>query len=166
VDHVPRTGPAWGHFSDSAVAKPGFRYYVSPVFVLNGDRSYRSRVVLDLGGIFEEMEVRSAGRAVARMEPRRVRVGGQAEPPRIVRKANPRYPEAAKAEGIEGDVVLRAVILMSGELGSVTVVESPAPVLSEGAIDAVKKWQFQPGLLNGQPVELSTQITIKFRLGE
>jgi TonB family protein len=55
---------------------------------------------------------------------------------------------------------------MSGELGSATVGESPAPVLSEGAIDAVKKWQFQPGLLNGQPVELSTQITIKFRLGE
>lgn len=148
------------------VSKPGFRYYVSPILVLNGDRSHRGRVVLDLGGVFEEMEVRSAGRPVARMEPRHVRVGGHVEPPRIVRKANPRYPEAAKAEGIEGDVVLRAVILMSGELGSVTVVESPAPVLSEGAIDAVKKWQFQPGLLNGQPVELSTQITIKFRLGE
>jgi TonB family protein len=59
-----------------------------------------------------------------------------------------------------------AVILMRGELGSVTVVGSPAPVLSEAAIDAVRKWQFQPGLLNGQLVELATQITIKFRLGE
>jgi len=71
-------------------------------------------------------------------------------------------PEAGRAR-IEGTVVLRAVIGKDGSVQNVRV-ESGLPVLAQAAIDAVKQWRYKPYLLNGEPIEVDSQITINFAL--
>ena len=94
---------------------------------------------------------------------RRLSVGGEVKPPRRVVNVNPVYPADAQAAGIRGLVILGIVI---GEDGSVieTEVLSSIPELDQAAIDAVTQWQFEPTLLNGEPVEVEMEVTINFTL--
>ena len=80
-----------------------------------------------------------------------------AQPPLI-------YPAHAEASGIEGTVLLQAVVLMDGGIGGLTVLSSPDPGLAEAARESVSQWRYQPTLLNGQPVEVITTVSVKFRL--
>ena len=75
----------------------------------------------------------------------------------------PVYPEAAKAAGIEGVVILEIVIGEDGSVIEVQVVRS-IPELDQAAIDAVSQWQYEPTLLNGEPVEIEMTVTINFTL--
>ena len=84
---------------------------------------------------------------------RRLRVGGAIKPPIRLVNVNPVYPEDAKAAGIEGVVILEIVIGQDGSVIEVQVVRS-IPELDQAAIDAVSQWQYQPTLLNGEPVEI------------
>jgi protein TonB len=59
--------------------------------------------------------------------------------------------------------VLLAVIGKDGSVQNVRV-ESGLPVLAQAAIDAVKQWRYKPYLLNGEPIEVDSQITINFAL--
>jgi protein TonB len=61
-------------------------------------------------------------------------------------------------------VVLRAVISLEGNLLSVSTLPGADPALAAAAIDAVKQWRFQPTLLNGKPVEVITNIEVRFKL--
>jgi TonB family protein len=112
-------------------------------------------------GVLPELRTqRSPNEAAAQ---RRVRVGGAVKPPVRVVNVNPVYPEDAKAAGIEGIVILEIVI---GEDGSVieTRVAESVPELDQAAIDAVVQWQYEPTLLNGEPVEVEMTVTINFTL--
>jgi len=77
----------------------------------------------------------------------------------IVSKVQPVYPPDAKAQGVEGSVVLRALIGKDGRVEKLAVM-SGSPLLSGAAIDAVKQWVYRPYLLNGEPVEVDTTITV------
>jgi len=77
----------------------------------------------------------------------------------------PIYPPEAKAAGITGTVVLRAVIGVKGRVTDVQVVSGP-PALQQTAVDAVRSWQYRPYLLNGEPVEVNTQINVIFALSK
>ena len=67
--------------------------------------------------------------------------------------------------GIEGAVLLRAVISVDGSLLNLEVANTDVNAgLAKAALDAVKQWRYQPTLLNGQPVEVVTTITVDFRL--
>jgi TonB family protein len=86
-------------------------------------------------------------------------------PPPLIRQVQPVYPPLAKQARIQGMVALKATIAKDGTVQNVTVV-SGHPLLLQAAMDAVKQWVYQPTLLNGQPVELSTQINLNFALAD
>ena len=80
----------------------------------------------------------------------------------------PVYPPAAWAARITGSVVLELTILRNGEVANLTVARSTTPKMGfeEAAIKAVSEWRFEPGLENGEPVEVRTRIKLNFtRLG-
>jgi periplasmic protein TonB len=80
-----------------------------------------------------------------------------------VKTVRPKYPPAAKLAGVDGDVVLAVLIARIGQVRNVEVI-SGKPVLVEAAKAAVFQWRFHKYLLNGRPVEIETQITIRFSL--
>jgi TonB family protein len=84
-------------------------------------------------------------------------------PPVLVRQVQPLYPPLAMQARIGGMVKMNATIGRDGTVQDVTVV-SGQPVLAQAAKDAVRQWIYQPTLLNGQPVEVSTQINLNFTL--
>jgi protein TonB len=90
-----------------------------------------------------------------------LRVGGRVVAANLISQAPPTYPPAARAANIQGDVVLEADITKEGLVESLRVL-SGHPLLVQAAIDAVKQWVYRPILLNGQPVDLLTSITISF----
>jgi TonB family protein len=81
----------------------------------------------------------------------------------LVKKTAPVYPASAMQMRIEGAVELVATISKSGDISAVKVT-SGNPQLARAAVDAVKQWKYKPYLLNGEPVEIQTQITVNFKL--
>ena len=73
------------------------------------------------------------------------------------------YPPLARAARVQGDVVLNAIIDVNGQITNLQLV-SGHPMRVPAAIDAVKQWRYKPYLLNGQPVEVETTITVIFSL--
>jgi protein TonB len=96
--------------------------------------------------------------------PRRVQVGGKLQAAMLVRKVEPTYPPLARQMRIQGTVRFSAVIGKEGQVQDLQFVSGPR-VLEKAAADAVKRWVYRPTLLNGNPVEVSTQIDINFSLG-
>ncbi len=82
---------------------------------------------------------------------------------RLVRRVEPKYPALPKSAGIEGRVVLRAVIAKDGTIQSLEVV-SGSPLFVEASREAIAQWRYQPTLLHGEPVEVETMITVVFTL--
>ena len=81
----------------------------------------------------------------------------------IVHKVPPVYPEDAKRARIQGKVLLDAVIGKDGEVEQLKVISGPAP-LQQSSLDAVRQWTYKPFLLNGEPVEVKTTITVNYTL--
>lgn len=81
----------------------------------------------------------------------------------LMKKVQPVYPRTALAMQIEGSVELLATISKTGDIANVKVISGDSQ-LRKSASDAVKQWKYKPYLLNGEPVEIQTQITIKFQL--
>ncbi len=94
-----------------------------------------------------------------------VRVGGQVMAARILYNPKPEYPPLAIMARIQGTVVLAAVIGKDGTVQDLKVVRGH-PLLVSAALAAVKDWRYQPTLLNGEPVEVITEITLNFVLGQ
>jgi periplasmic protein TonB len=94
---------------------------------------------------------------------RRMRVGSRVAAANLIHDIAPIYPPEAGRARIEGTVVLLAVIGKDGTVRDVRV-QSGSPLLAQAAIDAVKQWRYRPYLLNGEPVEVDSQITITFNL--
>ncbi len=82
----------------------------------------------------------------------------------LIRKVQPVYPLIAKSAGIQGTVLLSAVIGRDGRIEHVQVT-SGHPLLAKAAVDAVSQWLYRPYYLNDQPVEVETQVTVNFILG-
>jgi protein TonB len=80
-----------------------------------------------------------------------------------IKKVEPRYPEVAKAAGVQGTVILEAIINKEGTVESVTLLRS-IPLLDEAAIQAVKEWRFQPAMIGGNPVRCYFTLTVTFHL--
>jgi len=91
-----------------------------------------------------------------------VRQSAGVERGRAISQPKPVYPPAALRSGIEGPVVVSATIGADGKVKKVAVV-SGAPVLAQAAVDAVKRWRYQPSYLNGAAVEIDSTITLNFK---
>jgi protein TonB len=95
--------------------------------------------------------------------PQRVRVSQGVVSGWKVRDVKPNYPPLARQARIQGTVVLHAVISKDGSIEGLTLV-SGHPMLAPAAIDAVKQWKYKPYLLNGEPVEVDTEVQVNFTL--
>jgi periplasmic protein TonB len=82
----------------------------------------------------------------------------------LVHEVRPVYPPLARQARIQGTVVLQAIIGKNGSIENLQVV-SGHPLLAPAAIAAVRQWRYRPYSLNGEPVEVETQITVNFVLG-
>jgi periplasmic protein TonB len=98
-----------------------------------------------------------------KLTPKRVTVGGNVQAARLVNKVTPLYPPLARQTRISGTVKLHAIIGKDGSVQQLQVV-SGHPLLVQSALDAVKQWRYQPTLLNGEPVEVDTEIDVIFSL--
>jgi TonB family protein len=95
--------------------------------------------------------------------PMRVRVSQEVMQGMVIAKVQPIYPPEARAARIQGSVVIAAIIGKDGNIQSERLV-SGHPLLAPAAMDAVKQWRYRPYLLNGNPMEVDTQITVNFTL--
>ena len=96
--------------------------------------------------------------------PTRIRVSQGVTQGLKIRDVKPSYPPLARQARIQGSVLLQAVISKDGSIQGLRVI-SGHPMLIPAAIDAVKQWKYKPYILNGEPVEVDTQITVNFTLG-
>jgi len=88
---------------------------------------------------------------------------GKLSGPVPVRKVDPKYPQLAIKQHIDGEVILYAIIRKDGHVDSIQVVRSVDPELVRNAIEALSRWEFRPATREGQPVELEAVIHIPFR---
>jgi protein TonB len=93
----------------------------------------------------------------------KIKVSEGVQAARLIHRVMPVYPYIAKHAGVQGEVKLRAVIGRDGKVSEVVLLSGP-PLLERAAREAVQQWRYQPTLLNGQPVEVETQITVVFIL--
>jgi periplasmic protein TonB len=93
--------------------------------------------------------------------PQRVRISQGVTSGLLIHKVQPSYPSLARSARIQGDVVLKAIIDKQGNIQDLQLV-SGHPMLVKAAMEAVKQWRYRPYLLNGQPVEVETTITVTF----
>jgi periplasmic protein TonB len=76
----------------------------------------------------------------------------------------PAYPAIARAAGVQGTVVVSAVISRTGAIESLHILSGP-PMLQSAALEAIRAARYQPYRLNGEPTEVETTITVNFRMG-
>ncbi len=97
--------------------------------------------------------------------PDRIRIGGNVQQTKLVSQARPTYPPEAKAARVQGVVRLQAVIAKDGTIKELQAL-SGDPMLVPSAMEAVKQWVYQTTLLNGNPVEVITQIDVNYTLSQ
>ena len=96
---------------------------------------------------------------------KRITIGGNVQQAKLVSQPRPVYPPDAKAARIQGVVQLSAIIGKDGSVTNLTVI-SGHPLLIASAMDAVRQWTYQTTLLNGEPVEVQTQIDVNYTLSQ
>jgi TonB family protein len=151
------------------VEKPGF----APLFRefnLKADSKIDRGLTMALGSMQEEVTIEAKGRhdanSIETAPPTRIRVGGRVEQSNLINKVQPVYPGEAKSAGLQGVVELEAVISKEGVPLEIRVVSSPGESLSQSALEAVRQWRYRPVLLNGNPVEVVTDVIVNYTLSE
>ncbi len=111
-----------------------------------------------IGGI-----ISNAPMAVPKVAVQRVRVSQGVTQGMVLHKVQPTYPPLARTARMQGSVLLAAVIGKDGSIQNLHVI-SGHPLLTQAALDAVRQWKYRPYILNGEPVEVDTQVTVNFTL--
>jgi TonB family protein len=165
-DNIPA-----GHYSVEARAA-GFAPFRLDNLVLTGGGTLRADARLNIGSISEKIRVVAHGTPrpeapASTGSPTPIRVGGNVQAAKLSRQVKPAYPADLQAQGIEGTVLLAAVISKDGTPLSLSPLNTAVNTeFIAAARDAVSQWRFQPTLLNGEPVEVATTITVEFKLQE
>jgi len=94
----------------------------------------------------------------------RIRVSEGVTQGLIITKVPPMYPDEAKTTKVQGSVVLQAIVGTDGSVQSLRIVDSPSDLLGQAAIEAVRQWKYRPYILNGNPIEVETKITVNFTM--
>jgi periplasmic protein TonB len=116
-----------------------------------------------IGGIISSTSSVAAVPNLTKPTPQRVRISPGVSKGLLTYRTEPTYPPLARQARIQGVVVLTAVIDKGGNIQNLQVV-SGHPMLAPAAIEAVKQWRYKPFLLNGQPLEVETTVTVTFQL--
>jgi len=114
-----------------------------------------------IGGIVSTTSSLSAVPKLA--PPQRIRISQGVTKGLLIHRIEPAYPPLARAARVQGEVMLSAVISTTGDIQNLQLI-SGHPMLVPAAIAAVRQWRYKPYLLNGQPVEVETTITVIFSL--
>ena len=104
-----------------------------------------------------------AATAVDTAGPGKLRIGGNVQATKLISQPRPVYPLEAKQARIQGTVSMVATIAKDGTIVNLVVIGGH-PLLAPSALEAVKQWVYQPTLLNGNPVEVETQIDVNYTL--
>jgi len=163
LDHMPD-----GAY-DITVAKPGFALLTQANLLFESGKTQPVELTLNEGQIRERLSVVGSGvpanPPTASGEPTRIRVGGKVQAAKLVTQVRPQYPMAAKAEGVDGTVLLRAIIGTDGAVINLETMNRAVDArLVEAAKRAVSQWRYSPTLLNGKPIEVITVVEINFTL--
>ena len=92
------------------------------------------------------------------------RVGGDVKAPIVIRRVEPQYSDEARANRISGIVIVEVRINKNGRVSDTMILKGLPYGLDQSALDAVKQWEFKPGTLNGEPVDVIFNLTVNFRL--
>jgi TonB family protein len=148
---------------------PGFATYRKPWIDIESSRRTRENVMLTVGNLVERVQVssvRQGNAPPAVPSPRRIRVGGNVQAANLLTQVRPIYPPSAREAGIEGTVYLQGIIGLDGSFAALRVVGSSEPSLASAALEAARQWRYRPTLLNGEPIEVQTEIQIEFKLAQ
>jgi len=155
-----------GHYTIEAQS-PGFAVFRLADQVLVNGGQLRVDAHLSVGGITEQVTVAAPGapRPQNTAGSERIRVGGMVHAARLIQRVNPVYPPDLQARGLEGTVLLQAVVSKEGVPLSLRVQNTPAnQEFANAALNAVRQWRYEPTLLNGEPIEVVTSIEVDFNL--
>ena len=92
-----------------------------------------------------------------------IRVGGNVQESKLIKKIEPAYPELAKRARVQGVVILQVTVDEEGNVSEIRVLRGH-PLLDDEATRAVKQWKYSPTLLNGEPVPVIATVTVIFNL--
>jgi protein TonB len=92
-----------------------------------------------------------------------IRVGGNVQESKLIKKVEPVYPELAKRARVSGVVILQVTVDEEGNVSELRVLRGH-PLLDDEAVRAVKHWKYSPTLLNGEPVPVIATVTVIFNL--
>jgi protein TonB len=92
-------------------------------------------------------------------------VGGHVRPPKAIVQVSPEYPPLARQAHIQGEVQIDAILDEQGNVIDMKVV-SGHPLLYQAALDALKKWKYEPTYLNDQPIAVEMIVKISFQFGQ
>ena len=170
---------------------PGFKTLDITNVTVSGSTIYPNTIRLAIATVSEELTVRATGTSTdqnlsdpaecAALPPappplpdlpptvveygsvRRIRQGGNIQRAMLLGQVQPIYPAEAKSAGAEGAAIMEIVIGRDGRVIQTKVISSH-PLLMSAATDAVRRWCYKPTLLNGQPVEVVSTVTVNFVL--
>jgi TonB family protein len=95
--------------------------------------------------------------------PKRIRVGGNMQATNLIYKLTPKYPPEAKEARVQGTVTMAVTVGSDGKVKDVQLITGP-DLLVQSAMEAVWQWVYRPTLLNGEPVEVLTQVDVNYTL--
>jgi len=140
-----------------AAAETVRKWRYTPTLV--GDTSVEVRTTVEVKFPPDDGACPSSSPPVER--PNRICVASEIEAAKLIDQIQPVYPVEARQDGIMGNVVLHVIIGKDGTVSDAKLF-SGHPLLLEAARDAVRQWRYMPTLLNGQPVEVETTVTVPF----
>jgi protein TonB len=148
---------------------PNIEVLREPELPLDAEPSFQTNSVFNaIPGLDKSNEILGSSRKSPpppeKAPPVRIRQGGDVEQALLLSPTKPAYPFLAIQTHTLGNVVLHAIIGRDGNVTELQVV-SGHPLLVKAAMEAVRQWRYKPTLLNGEPVEVDTTITVSFRLG-
>jgi TonB family protein len=149
------------------VRAAGFAVYQQTNIVLEAGVPVAIHPKLSVGHVTENLSVVAEGTPQQQQQataPVPIRIGGNVQAAKLLRQVRPAYPPDLQAQGVEGAVLIDAVISKDGAPLSVNVRNTVNPEFANAAVDAVRQWRYSPTLLNGEPVEVATTMTIEFKL--
>jgi protein TonB len=94
-----------------------------------------------------------------------VRIGGKVEEANLIRKVTPVYPPLAKSARVQGTVEFTAIIGKDGTIRELKLIRGH-PLLVNAAKEAVQQWRYRPTMLNGEAVDVITDIVVNFTLSQ
>jgi TonB family protein len=152
------------------VEELGFKLFQRQSVIVRANVKEHQDVTMEVGEVIQTIEITGKTPRVpiipeTSSPPRRIRVGGNVQATKLIVEVKPIYPENLQQAGIQGIVLMEAIIAKDGSVRAVRAINTLVNrELVEAALDAVKRWRYEPTLLNGEPIEVVTTIKVNFRL--